>query len=102
MNKGITGRRKIGRRGDMILRTSATGTRLEYGASEVGKAYEGEYAAKWAHECNLKLPKMLRDMLSGLAERAQWSADLMKDIQVVGYVHGGKKEKEGNRTGISF
>jgi hypothetical protein len=51
---------KMGRKSDAILRTITNGRRLEIGATEAGRVFEGEFAIKWELEANLKLPKALR------------------------------------------
>jgi hypothetical protein len=40
-------RRKMDRKSDAILRTITNGRRLEFGATEAGRVFEGEFASKW-------------------------------------------------------
>jgi hypothetical protein len=65
--------------------------RLEWTKNaEVGKSFDGEHATKWLYESNLKLPKILRDMLFALGEKVSWHPDSIDGLQTVGYVHGDK------------
>ncbi|CAG8819835.1 41321_t:CDS:2 [Gigaspora margarita] len=58
-------RKKIGRKGDGVFRLN--GDRLEFGAIEVGKKWEGRNGKKYITD-SLKLSKMFRDMLVQLAK----------------------------------
>ena len=82
-------RRKIGRRGDWILRTIGNGNKDEFGAGEAGKDWTDEYGTKYLKEIGLKLPKTLKDMLMNLMERVNWDKDVRKNIQTVGIIHEG-------------
>jgi hypothetical protein len=63
--------------------------RLEFGATEAGRVFEGEFASKWELEANLKLPKVLRDMFWTLSDKANWDPTIVQNIQTMGYIHGG-------------
>lgn len=89
-NVGLTERRKVGRRGDLIIRSVGNGRKVEFGAAEVGKPFDGEHASKWLYESNLKLPKILRDMFFALGEKVTWHPEVLNALQTIGYVHGGK------------
>ncbi|CAG8700325.1 8542_t:CDS:2, partial [Acaulospora morrowiae] len=61
----VTDRKKIGRKGDGIFRLK--GSRLEFGAIEAGREWEGEHGRKYIKD-SLKLCKMLHDMLIQLSK----------------------------------
>ncbi len=82
-------RRKIGRRGDWILRAVGNGSKDEFGAGEASKCWLDEYETKYLREGGLKLPKTLKDMLLSLMERISWNSEIRKKIQTVGIIHGG-------------
>lgn len=73
----------------MIIRRNSQGRKLELGASEVGRTFDVE-GTKWHHEGNLKLPKMLADMFYQLCDHCRWEHDVMRELEVVAYLHGGK------------
>ncbi|CAG8670334.1 12556_t:CDS:10, partial [Funneliformis caledonium] len=77
-------RRKIGRRGDWILRAVSNGNKDEFGAGEAGKCWLDEYETKYLREGGLKLPKTLKDMLLSLMERISWNSEIRKKIQTMG------------------
>ncbi|KAL1932573.1 hypothetical protein VTP01DRAFT_8251 [Rhizomucor pusillus] len=81
-------RKSQGHKGDMIIRRNSQGRKLELGASEVGRTFYME-GTKWHHEGNLKLPKMLADMFYQLCDHCRWEHDVMRELEVVGYLHGG-------------
>ncbi|CAI2193680.1 13345_t:CDS:10 [Funneliformis geosporum] len=82
-------RRKIGRRGDWILRAVGNGDKNEFGAGEAGKSWVDQYGTKYLREGGLKLPKVLKDMLLNLREKIGWNEEARKKIQTVGIIHGG-------------
>ncbi|CAB5201105.1 unnamed protein product [Rhizophagus irregularis] len=82
-------RRKIGRRGDWILRAVGNGDKNEFGAGEAGKSWVDQYGTKYLREGGLKLPKVLKDMLLNLMEKICWNDEARKKIQTVGIIHGG-------------
>jgi len=82
-------RQKIGRKGDLILRSS---TNLEFGGGEAGKTYTSEKGTKWLVESGLKLPKMLKDMLMDLAKEVEWSTTVLRTLTTVGFVHGDRRQ----------
>jgi hypothetical protein len=88
-NRTTNTRKKMGRRGDAIIRKCSCGIRHEFGGSEVGSHYEGQNATKWLNESGLKLPKMLRDMFISLCKSVDWDLEKMSDMETVGYIHGG-------------
>jgi hypothetical protein len=87
-------RQKIGRRGDLILRTS---TNLEFGAAEAGRKYVSEKGTKWLEESGLSLPKMLKDMIVQLASEVGWSEAVLRTLKVVGFVHAGEYSDNTHR-----
>ncbi|GBC08988.1 hypothetical protein RclHR1_08520014 [Rhizophagus clarus] len=82
-------RRKIGRRGDWILRAVGNGNKDEFGAGEAGKDWTDKYGTKYLKEIGLKLPKTLKDMLMNLMEKVNWVKEVRKNIQTVGIIHEG-------------
>ncbi|GES85767.1 C2H2-type zinc finger transcription factor [Rhizophagus clarus] len=82
-------RRKIGRRGDWILRAVGNGEKDEFGAGEAGKDWVDEYGTKYLREIGLKLPKTLKDMLVNLIERIKWNEEMRKKIRTIGIIHAG-------------
>lgn len=48
---------------------------------------------KWLVESGLKLPKILRDMFTALRDRVKWRADIIQNLETVGYIHGGTQDK---------
>ncbi|RGB37265.1 hypothetical protein C1646_57421 [Rhizophagus diaphanus] len=70
-------RRKIGRRGDWILRAVGNSKKDEFGAGEAGKDWVDEYGTKYLREIGLKLPKTLKDMLVNLIERIKWNEEVL-------------------------
>ncbi|GES90377.1 C2H2-type zinc finger transcription factor [Rhizophagus clarus] len=82
-------RRKIGRRGDWILRAVGNGNKDEFGAGEAGKDWTDKFGTKYLKEIGLKLPKTLKDMLMNLMERINWIKEVRKNIQTVGIIHEG-------------
>jgi hypothetical protein len=85
----LGGRKKIGRRGDWILRAVGNGNKDEFWAGEAGKCWVDEYDTKYLREGGLKLPKTLKDMLLNLMERISWNGEIRKKIQMVGIIHAG-------------
>lgn len=75
----------------MIIRRNSRGRKLELGASEVGPTFDME-GTKWHHEGSLKLPKMLADMFFQLCDHCHWEQRVMRELEVVGYLHGGKAD----------
>ncbi|PKC55462.1 hypothetical protein RhiirA1_117619 [Rhizophagus irregularis] len=73
-------RRKIGRKGDWILRAVGNGSKDEFGAGEASKCWLDEYETKYLREGGLKLPKTLKDMLLSLMERISWNSEIRKKI----------------------
>ena len=89
MKRKLEDRRKIGRRGDWILRTVGNGDKNEFGAGEAGNSWVDKYGTKYFREIGLKLPKTLKDMLLNLMEKISWNEEMCKKIQTVGIIHGG-------------
>ncbi|CAJ0832583.1 17354_t:CDS:2 [Entrophospora sp. SA101] len=81
---------KLGSRVDSIIITfyGKSSIALEYGGSEVAKNYEGKKSTKWLFEADLKLPKVLKDMLLLLNSHISDMKERRKLI-TVGYIHGG-------------
>ncbi|CAG8596403.1 1176_t:CDS:2 [Diversispora eburnea] len=80
-----TTRKSIGRRGDLIVRKGP----YEYGASEVGKDYEGDNGSKLLKERGLKSPKMLKDMMIDLGNFVEWKTDKLRQFELVSFIHAG-------------
>ncbi|CAG8683761.1 8493_t:CDS:2, partial [Rhizophagus irregularis] len=81
-----TTRKALGRRGDLILRKGM----YEYGASEVGKDYEGDNGTKLLRERGLKSPKMLKDMLVDLGNYIKWERNKLRQLELVSFIHAGR------------
>ncbi|CAJ0843835.1 11733_t:CDS:2 [Entrophospora sp. SA101] len=60
----------------------------QYGGSEVEKNYEGKKSTKWLSEADLKLPKVLKDMLLLLNSHVSDMSE-RRELITVGYIHGG-------------
>ncbi|CAG8591666.1 6887_t:CDS:2 [Ambispora gerdemannii] len=80
-----TTRKAIGRRGDLILRKGS----YEYGASEVGKDYEGDNGTKLLKERGLKSSKMLKDMIVDLGKFVEWETNKLRQFELVSFIHAG-------------
>ncbi|CAI2191858.1 18201_t:CDS:2 [Funneliformis geosporum] len=80
-----TTRKALGRRGDLILRKGIH----KYGASEVGKDYEGDNGTKLLKERGLKSPKMLKDMLVDLGNFIMWETNKLRQLELVSFIHAG-------------
>ncbi|CAG8626910.1 12729_t:CDS:2, partial [Funneliformis mosseae] len=80
-----TTRKALGRKGDLILRKGIH----EYGASEVGKEYEGDNGTKLLKERGLKSPKMLKDMLVDLGNFIMWETNKLRQLELVSFIHAG-------------
>ena len=81
----VTTRKALGRKGDLILRKGI----YEYGASEVGKDYEGDKGMKLLRERGLKSPKMLKDMLVDLGNYVKWEKNKLHQLELVSFIHAG-------------
>lgn len=84
-------RRKMGRRGDFILRWNGKGDRDEYGIGEAGKLWTDEHGTKFLKETCIKVPKLLKDMLLKLQTKVVGNKDLQHKLQTVGIIHSGKQ-----------
>ncbi|GBC08304.1 hypothetical protein RclHR1_08000001 [Rhizophagus clarus] len=81
-------RQKIGRKGDFILRTSSN---LEFSGAEAGRTFKDK-GTKWLVESGLKLPKLLKDMIVQLANEAEWSEQVLRNLTTVGFVHADRRQ----------
>ncbi|RIB13501.1 hypothetical protein C2G38_2144522 [Gigaspora rosea] len=81
-------RKKIGRKGDGMFRLN--GDRLEFGAIEAGKKWEGRNGKKYITD-SLKLSKMLRDMLVQLAKECNSDEQIVRKLQTVGMLHSANR-----------
>ncbi|CAG8483395.1 8696_t:CDS:2 [Funneliformis mosseae] len=80
--------KKIGRKGDGIFRL--IGDRLEFGAIEAGKKWEGKSGRKYIID-SLKLSKTLRDMFVQLAKECDDDEQIVRKLQTVGMLHSGNR-----------
>ena len=80
-------RKKIGRRGDLIIRRGE----CEFGAGENGRKFDGENGSKLLRERGLKLPKMLKDIFIELSQVCQYEEAKTRNLQTLGFVHSGKE-----------
>ncbi|CAG8484948.1 10822_t:CDS:2 [Funneliformis caledonium] len=85
MSQGITRlkRKELGRRNDLIIRKN----KREYGCSEAGRCFKGENDTKILKERGLKCPKVMKDMFVDLANTAEWNTEIVRQIEVVGWIH---------------
>ncbi|CAG8707300.1 11203_t:CDS:2, partial [Funneliformis mosseae] len=67
-------RRKMGRRGDWIVRSVTNGDKHEFGAGEAGNVWTDDHRTKFL-EAGLKLPKVLKDMLVKLMKKVDWNRE---------------------------
>lgn len=82
-------RRKLGRRGDWILRSVGNGDLDEYGVGEATKVWVDRFGTKFLKEVGLKIPKALKDMLIKLMRKANWDSEACAKMRTVGIVHAG-------------
>ncbi|RIB09309.1 hypothetical protein C2G38_2146622 [Gigaspora rosea] len=82
-------RRKIGRRGDWIVRSVTNGDKHEFGAGEAGSVWTDDHGTKFLKEAGLKLPKVLKDMLVKLMKKVDWNREKCAKMQTVGIIHAG-------------
>ncbi|KAG9297727.1 hypothetical protein G9A89_011242 [Geosiphon pyriformis] len=87
--KHILKKLKIGRKGDLVLRTTAN---LEFGGAEAGRFYKSKCGTKWITESGLKLPKMLKDMLLQLANEVGWSVHVLRELRTFGFMQGARHQ----------
>ncbi|CAI2191366.1 19440_t:CDS:2, partial [Funneliformis geosporum] len=73
-NRTTNVRKKIGRKGDGVFRLH--GDRLEFGAIEAGRKWEGKSGTKYLND-SLKINKMLKDMIAQLAITCEGKNDLV-------------------------
>jgi hypothetical protein len=78
-------RRKIGHRGDYIIRKVGNGENYEYGIGEAGKLWIDNHEYKFLKESSIKSPKVLKDMLLKLTKKV----DDNRKLQTVGMIHSG-------------
>ncbi|CAI2190738.1 14369_t:CDS:2 [Funneliformis geosporum] len=64
--------------------------RLEFGAIETGRKWEGEKGTKYMHD-SLKMCKMLKDMVTQLAIICDGREELVRKLEVVGILHGANR-----------
>ncbi|RUP46190.1 hypothetical protein BC936DRAFT_147238 [Jimgerdemannia flammicorona] len=83
-------RRKVGHRGDWVLRSVGNGDRDEFGVGEAAKQWTDNFSTKFMKEAGLKVPKALKDMLTKLMRKADWKPELCSRMQTVGIIHSGE------------
>lgn len=89
-HRNLNDRRKVGRRGDWILRSVGNGDRNEYGVGEAAKVWIDRYGTKFLKEVGLKVPKTLKDMLVKLMGNVDQNREACAKIQTVGILHAGE------------
>jgi len=82
-------RRKMGRRGDWIVRSITNDDKHEFGAGEAGNVWMDDNGTKFLKEAGLKLPKVLKDMLVKLMKKVDWNRERCAKMQTVGIIHAG-------------
>jgi len=85
----MTQKRKMGRRGDWILRLTGNGVLDKYCVGEVGKCWVDRFGTKCLRETSLKQPKALKDMLVKLMKKINYDKGLRSKVQTVGITHSG-------------
>jgi hypothetical protein len=65
------------------------GDKHEFGAGEAGNVWMNDYGTKFFKEVELKLPKVLKDMLIKLMKKINWNEGKRARIQTVGIIHSG-------------
>ncbi|RUS35524.1 hypothetical protein BC938DRAFT_480697 [Jimgerdemannia flammicorona] len=81
-------RAKMGYRVDGIFRTYVN--EVEYGAIKVSKDFKGVTATKWLDDAR-KLAKAMHDILVQLCHVVRFEEPKVRELQVVGILHGGLK-----------
>ncbi|GES87242.1 C2H2-type zinc finger transcription factor [Rhizophagus clarus] len=81
-------RKKIGKKGDGIFRLK--GDRLEIGAIEAGRKWEGTNGRKYLKD-SLKLSKMLRDMIVQLTKECNGNERIVRKLQTIGMLHSANR-----------
>ncbi|CAG8762403.1 10456_t:CDS:2 [Cetraspora pellucida] len=84
----INDRKKIGRKGDGVFRLR--GDRLEFGAIEAGRKWEGQNGTKYLND-SLKLNKMMKDMIAQLITICDGREELVRKLEVIGILHGANR-----------
>ncbi|CAG8564981.1 21166_t:CDS:10, partial [Racocetra persica] len=88
-NRMMGTNRRMGRRGDWILRLTGKGDNNEFGGGEAGHSWKDKYGTKFLKESSTKLPKNLKDMIMKLMEKVKWNPAKYNKIQTVGIIHAG-------------
>ncbi|CAG8715188.1 7630_t:CDS:2, partial [Funneliformis mosseae] len=84
----INDRKKIGRKRDGVFKLCKD--RLEFGAIEAGRKWEGHNGTKYLND-SLKLNKMMKDMIVQLTTICDWREDLVRKLEVIGILHGANR-----------
>lgn len=87
----INDRKKIGRKGDGVFRLCKD--RLEFGAIETGRKWEGPNGTKYLND-SLKLNKMMKDMIAQLTNICDGREDLVptKIKKKIGFFYKNRKQ----------
>ncbi|KAH8547513.1 hypothetical protein BGW37DRAFT_524296 [Umbelopsis sp. PMI_123] len=78
-------RKAMGRRGDRILSKGS----VEYGCVEAGARDEGQWGTKKLLETGVKAAKILKDMLTHLADLVGNDESTVRQLRTIGYIHSG-------------
>ncbi|CAG8754318.1 26524_t:CDS:2, partial [Gigaspora margarita] len=89
INRKMGTNRRMGRRGDWILRSTGKSDNDEFGVGEAGHSWKDKYSTKFLKESGTKLPKNLKDIIMKLMEKVKWNPTKYNEIQTVGIVHAG-------------
>jgi hypothetical protein len=81
-------RKAIGRKGDGYVRSIGSRS-IDWAASEAGPKWEGERGTKLINECDLILPKVLKDIFIDLARKIDFEDDKVRKINIPGFIHSG-------------
>lgn len=89
-NLAAAARKPIGNKYDGLI----THDRIEYGAVEDSKQFEGEKSKKWTSD-SLKLAKLLHDQMRGLEMAVKHDREALGGFRCVGFLTAGKLAPPG-------
>ncbi|GET04606.1 C2H2-type zinc finger transcription factor [Rhizophagus clarus] len=87
-NIGPMQRKAVGRKGDGYVRSIGSRS-IDWAASEAGSKWEGDRGTKLIKECDLILPKVLKDIFINLARKTNFEEDKVRKINIPGFIHAG-------------
>ncbi|CAG8533723.1 5460_t:CDS:2, partial [Racocetra fulgida] len=72
---------------DFNLRSKSNKEKDKFRARETGKSWMNEFRTKFFKEVELKLPKILKDMMIKLMKKVEWDEEKCAKIQIVRVVY---------------